>query len=142
MRTNILLVAITVFWGIWGFANKNAVMRIGPFTAQWMYCVPYLIFLPIWYWLSRGKENSGPGIDGIAMFWVGTACVAAMLATLLMYITMETKAASTTMALTSAYPIIVLLFGVITKTEDFTFPKLICIFLIILGVIVLQVSGG
>jgi hypothetical protein len=47
MRDNILLIGATILWGIWGIAIKFAVSRSSPFTAQWMFSILYILFIPI-----------------------------------------------------------------------------------------------
>ncbi len=148
MRDNIFLLLATVLWGIWGFALKLAVDRAHPFTVQWMYALPNIVFIPVWYWLAHNASSAaasvGTGssaanaIDLPALGWAGLAAVCSVGALLLMFFALQSKPATVAVAMTSAYPIITLALALVTHTEIFNLKHLAGIILIIAGVIVLQ----
>lgn len=140
MKTNALLFLATVLWGIWGIADKYALSRAHPFTVQWMYSIPYILFLPFWYFLSK-KAAAGPTFDLQALGWSVLACICSVTAMALMFFAMRSQSASTAVALTSAYPLVTLLLAVVVRTEQLTVPKITGMLLIVAGVIVLQFNN-
>jgi transporter family protein len=137
MRDNLLLFGATVLWGIWGVAIKLAVARTGPFTAQWMYSIPYIVFIPVWYFLAK-KEPAAAGIDLPALGWAALASICSLLAVLLMYYAAQSKAASSVVAMTSAYPLVTLFLALAMRSETLNVKNLAGIVLIVAGVIVMQ----
>ncbi len=137
MRDNLFLLLATILWGIWGFAIKLAVERAHPFAVQWMYAVPNLLFIPLWYWMAR-RAAPDAAIDLPALGWAALAAVCAISAMLLMFFALQSKPATLAVAMTSAYPIVTLALALVTRTETFNIRHLLGIVLIIAGVIILQ----
>jgi transporter family protein len=137
MRDNFLLVGATILWGIWGVAIKFAVARTNPYTAQWLYSIPYILFIPVWYLLAK-KEPAAVGIDLQAVGWAFGASVCSLLALLLMYFAVQSRPASTAVAMTSAYPIVTLLLALAMRSETLNIKNFAGILLIVAGVIVMQ----
>ncbi|MCZ7673269.1 MAG: EamA family transporter [Chloroflexi bacterium] len=52
MSPILLLILATILWGFWGIADKLALEQAHPYTIQWMYAVPYVILLPVFYGLA------------------------------------------------------------------------------------------
>jgi len=129
-----------LFWGVWGFADKNAVFHAHPFTVQWMYSLPYVFSMPLWYWLGQ-KLSPATNHSGAALAWAVLASIASMLAFLLLLFALEQKPASIAVAITSAYPVITLLLCAARGLENFSLPKFIGIALIGVGIMVLQING-
>jgi len=141
MRDNVLLLLATVLWGIWGFAIKLAVDRAHPFAVQWMYALPNILFIPIWYFLARKavpSAGASAAVDLPALGWASLAAVCAVSAMLLMFFALQSKPATLAVAMTSAYPIVTLALALVTRAEVFNIRHVIGIVLIIAGVIVLQ----
>lgn len=141
MKANALLLLATILWGIWGIADKYAVSRAHPYTIQWMYSIPYIIFIPIWYFLSK-KVETGNSFDIQAFGWAVIACICSMGAMLLLFFALRSKPASVAVAMTSAYPLVTLALALVMRTEHLTFPKVIGLLFIILGVIILQIFSA
>jgi bacterial/archaeal transporter family protein len=135
MRAIMMLLIATVLWGFWGFSEKSAVLRAHPYTVQWMYSLPYLLAIPIWYWLgSRAAPDTNHSLP--ALVWALAAGLASIGALILLLFAMQTKPASVAVAITAAYPMITMLLAVLSGAESFSLPRLIGILLIIAGVIV------
>jgi bacterial/archaeal transporter family protein len=135
MRAIIMLLIATVLWGFWGISEKSAVLRAHPYTVQWMYSLPYLLAIPIWYWLgSRAAPDTNHSLP--ALVWALAAGLASIGALILLLFAMQTKPASVAVAITAAYPMITMLLAVLSGAESFSLPRLIGILLIIAGVIV------
>ena len=137
MRDNVLLILATVLWGIWGFTIKLAVDRAHPFAIQWMYAFPNILFIPVWYFLAR-RAVPDAVVDLSALGWATLAAVCAAGAMLLMFFALQSKPATLTVAMTSAYPIVTLFLALLTRTETLNLKHVLGIILIIAGVIVLQ----
>jgi drug/metabolite transporter (DMT)-like permease len=139
MSANLLLFLSTVLWGFWGFANKNAVAYAHPFTVQWMYAIPNVVLIPVFiYFGNRMSPNAG--FDRIAMFWSLAAGLASIAATVLLFFVLENKPASLVVAATSAYPLITLALAILAGSEKLDLQRLVGIFVIIAGVILVQTS--
>jgi drug/metabolite transporter (DMT)-like permease len=139
MDVTLLLLLATLLWGVWGVANKMAVSTAHPLSVQWMSSIPYIVFIPIWYWMSKSAVPN-QGFDLPAFLWALLAAVATMLASLLLFYALQSTPASVAVATTSAYPIVTLIIGVLSKEESLTPLKVIGILLIIGGVTALQWS--
>ena len=139
MRANLLMIIATILWGVWGVANDRAVTIAHPFDVQWMYAVPYVLAIPVWFMLAR---RAAPGFEfnPTAFAWAVTAALCAMGALVAVLIALIDTPASIAMALTSVYPIITLVVGVIAGTESFSLPKIGGILFIIGGVFLLQMG--
>lgn len=137
MTTITLLILATILWGIWGIADKYAVGNAHPFTVQWMYALPYILAMPVWYWLGRNTRPE-TNHNQTAFAWAVVASLASMLALLLLLFALQRKPASLAVAFTSAYPLVTLVIAVMMGTEKFSLPKVAGILLIIAGLIVLQ----
>jgi len=138
MKDSILLILATVLWGVWGIAIKFAVSRSSPFTAQWMFSIPYIVFIPLWYFLAR-KEGAPAAVDLQALGWAFLASVCSLGAILLMYFALQSKPASFAVAMTSAYPVVTLLLALATHSETLNAKNILGIVLIVAGVIVMQI---
>jgi bacterial/archaeal transporter family protein len=137
MTATVLLLISTVLWGFWGIADKFAVTRAHPYSVQFYYSIPYLLFIPLWYFLSRRSEISGV-VDPQAILWSMAASVSSILAVLLFVFALRDKPASIAVAITSIYPIVTLTLALITKSETLSFTKVFGILLIITGVFITQ----
>jgi bacterial/archaeal transporter family protein len=135
MRATIILIIATVLWGFWGLSQKNAVIRSHPYTVQWMYSIPYLFTIPIWYWLgSKAAPATNQSLP--AFGWAMAASLASIGALVLLLFAMQTRPASIAVAVTAAYPLVTMLLAILAGAESFSLPRLIGILLIIAGVIV------
>jgi drug/metabolite transporter (DMT)-like permease len=138
MTAKLSLVFAALLWGLWGIGEKLAVARVHPYTVQWMYSVPYILLLPLWFMLARRAAPQQEAMDWTAFAWASGACVASLVAMLLMIFAMRTEPASVSVAITSAYPVVTLLLGVLMGEETINAKRLIGLGLTISGVIVLQ----
>jgi bacterial/archaeal transporter family protein len=141
MRAVILLLIATVIWGVWGFANKMAVDRAHPFTVQWIYSIPYILLIPVWFWLGS-REAPETNTNNDAVVWAIISAVATMLAFVIYLFAQREVSASVASAILAAYPIVTLILSVLWRLESITIEKLLGIGLIIAGVIVLSFRGS
>jgi bacterial/archaeal transporter family protein len=137
MTANLLLLFTAVLWGIWGWADKNAVTRAHPYTVQWMYSLPYVLFLPLWYAMGS-RTVPASNLDTGALFWAVTASLSSIFAMILLLFALRTKPASIAIAVTSAYPMVTLILSVLSGDESFSLAKVIGILLVFAGVLLLQ----
>lgn len=132
----LLLILATILWGIWGIADKLALEQAHPFTVQWMYAVPYLVTIPLFFLLGF-RTQPETNFNTTAFFWTIVASVSAILALLLMLFAMRSQPASLAVAITAAYPLVTMFIAVLLKMETFSVQKLFGVVLIIGGLVVL-----
>lgn len=137
MTSVLLLILATLLWGIWGIADKFAVENAHPFTVQWMYAIPYVVALPIWYWLGRNARPEA-NHSQTAFVWAIVASIASMLALLLLLLALQQKPASLAVAFTSAYPLVTLIIAALLGQEEITLTKVAGILFILAGLVILQ----
>jgi bacterial/archaeal transporter family protein len=137
MSAKISLILAVLLWGLWGISEKFAVARVHPYAVQWMYSVPYVLLLPVWYVLAW-KATPAQGMDWTAFAWATGACLSSVFAMLLMIFAMRTEPASVVVAITSAYPLVTLLLGALAGEDTITVKRLIGIGFTIGGVTLLQ----
>jgi bacterial/archaeal transporter family protein len=141
MSTILLLILATILWGVWGIADKLALNHAHPFTVQWMYAIPYVLTLPVWYWLgSRAQPESNHSLP--ALGWAVFAGGASMLALVLLLSAMQSQPASLVVAFTSAYPFVTLFLAVLLRMERVSAQQVIGMTLILVGLVVLQWQKG
>ena len=141
MTNDILLITATILWGIWGIANKYAVQNAHPFTVAWMYAVPSILLIPLWYWLGT-RASPATALDRTAFVWAALASLTSIAATTLLFFVMQRQPASLVVAAVSAYPLVTLVIGVLAGIEKFSPLRLVGIVVIIVGVILVQSSSG
>jgi drug/metabolite transporter (DMT)-like permease len=137
----VLLIVATILWGVWGFANKIAVDRAHPFTVQWMYALPLVILIPIWFYLGRSQQPA-TNLDGSALLWSVVSGIAAALALTAMLFALRSSSPTAALALTSAYPIVTATIAYFAGIEKLTPGQLLAIGVIIAGVILFEMSGS
>ncbi|MBL8133312.1 MAG: DMT family transporter [Anaerolineae bacterium] len=139
--TYLLLFGATVLWGIWGYANKLAVNQAHPLHVQWMYSLPLILLIPLWYLLGRSQQPDVP-LTGTALVWALVSGLAAALAFSLMLFALRSASATAAVALTSAYPIVTALIAYFTGTEKLSTGQIVAIGVIISGVVLFEVTGS
>jgi drug/metabolite transporter (DMT)-like permease len=107
----------TVLWGVWGFAEKEASLRASPWSVLWLYSLPYVVFAGVG--LAVRRLWRAGSVDSGAVAWSVVAGGAAIAASLFLLFAMRSRSASTAVALTSAYPIVTLVLGVLNRSETF-----------------------
>jgi drug/metabolite transporter (DMT)-like permease len=141
VKANAALVLATLLWGLWGIADKKAIELAHPYTVQWMYAIPYVVTLPLWYWMGASVSTAAANTSGGAFFWATVASVASIVATMVLFFAMQSKPASLAVAATSAYPLVTMALAVFSGTERFGFGKLAGVLLIVVGIVAIQLSG-
>ncbi|NHZ71980.1 MAG: EamA family transporter [Aquificales bacterium] len=136
MSPIILLILATILWGIWGIVNKLALEQAHPYSVQWLYSIPYMLVIPIFFWLGT-RTQSGNDLNGAAVFWTLLSSIVSIFAVLMMLFAMRSQPASLAVAVTSAYPLVTLSIAVLLKMETFSVQKVFGILLIIVGLVVL-----
>jgi drug/metabolite transporter (DMT)-like permease len=139
MTTITALILATLLWGLWGIADKYAVEQAHPFTVQWMYAIPYVLTIPLWFWLGKTIQPQ-TNLNPTAFMWAIIASCCSMLALLLLLFALQRKPASLAVAFTSAYPLVTLLIASLMGAERVTLPKVAGLLLILVGLVVLQWS--
>ena len=136
---SVYLLVTTVLWGLWGFAEKQASLRASPWVVQWMYSLPYVAVF------GAGLVGRAFGADvpvsGPALGWSFVGGVSAIAASVFLLFAMKVHAASTAVALTSAYPLVTLLLGVATRTETVRPAHLAGLGLVAAGAFLLNAAG-
>ena len=126
-------------WGGWGLASRFAVAKAHPYTVQWLIAVPQIVTLPLWIFLARQNvPDTKPDIS--TMIWAFLTCGLTMLATLLYNMAMKTESPSTVIAVTSAYPMISLLFFVMLDVERLSWTQAAGCLFIVLGAVLVQIK--
>lgn len=138
MLPKLAMLGAVLLWGVWGVAGKVAVDRAHPYAVQWMYTVPQIALLPIWFLLARRAAPGAPIADGVAFAWATGAAVCSVFAALLMRFAMVTEPASTTVAVTATYPVVTLALALLMGLESFSVQKALGMALTIAGVAVMQ----
>ncbi|MCB9727199.1 MAG: DMT family transporter [Deltaproteobacteria bacterium] len=132
-----LLFAATLLWGFWGFANKRAVMLAHPLHVQWAYALPFALSIPVFWWLAR---RAAPGVipsaEGVA--WAAGAGASTIAGLLCLLFALRVTSASTAIAVTSAYPLVAMLFLAVTGAEPLTPRRLVGCAIVVAGLVVLQ----
>jgi bacterial/archaeal transporter family protein len=136
MLSNILLIVATLLWGVWGFAEKQALRSAHPLTVQWMYMLPYIVFIPISYWLGS-RIAPETNTNGDALKWAVVAGLAGIFAVLFFLFGLQNRAATVAVAITAGYPIVTMLLSIAAGTESFSPIKLVGVLLVIAGIVVL-----
>ena len=137
MSPILLLILATILWGVWGVADKLALDQAHPFTVQWMYAVPFVFAVPLFFWLG-GRAEPETNQNTTAFFWAVVASISSILALLLMLFAMRSQPASLAVAVTSAYPLVTLGIAVLLKMESISPAKIAGMALIIVGLVILQ----
>ena len=136
MSPILLLIIATILWGIWGIADKFALENAHPFTVQWMYAIPFVLVIPLFFWLgSRAQPENN--LDTTAFMWAVVASISSILALMLMLFAMRSQPASLAVAITAAYPLVTMFIAVMLKMETFSMQKLAGVVLIMGGLVVL-----
>ena len=137
MSTILLLILATILWGVWGIADKLALNHAHPYTVQWMYAIPYVLALPLWYWLgNRIQPETNHSLP--AFGWAVFAGGASMLALILLLFALQGQSASLVVAFTSAYPFVTLFLAVLLRMEKISIQQVLGMVLIIGGLVLLQ----
>jgi drug/metabolite transporter (DMT)-like permease len=137
MRSIVLLLISTMLWGFWGWADKAAVSRAHPFVISWMYAIPYALSIPIFFYLGSRADPQN-NLNGSAIGWAVVAGLAATAASLLFFFALQDHPASVAVAITSAYPLVTLLLGLLSRTERLDAVRLAGMALILAGVYLIQ----
>ena len=136
----LLLLVATVCWGLWGFANKQALGFLHPLDVQWIYYLPYVAAAPICYALARRSGvDFVPSQAGIGWSLAAGACAAT--AFFCFMFALRGMPASGASAVSSAYPLITMAVAVAAGQENFSIDRLIGCLLIIGGLVWLTVRG-
>jgi len=137
MQSTLFLFLSTVLWGFWGLADKYATRFAHPFTLQWMYGLPYIVLLPVWFYLGS-RAGPATNLDTRALMWTVLASLASIGAMTLLLFALQFKPASHAMATTAAYPIVTMVLAVLVGSEAFDVRQLAGTVLIVAGIILVQ----
>lgn len=113
----ILILAVIVLWGLWGFLGKLAVQKIGIQSSFWNALALILIitfFLLFSHQLTPIKENP----SGILLAILAGICSG--FASIIFYILLGQKPVGLLVATTALYPLITLILAIIFLKESLT----------------------
>lgn len=125
------LIICIVVWGIWGFAEKQAITYMTPVSAM-------VVANIVWGLVGLLLLISQPvhlTVKGVSWSAISVLCTA--LATFIFLKQMQVQEASTVIAVTSAYPLVTMMLCVIFLHEKVTLYKVLGTIAIILGVTLL-----
>lgn len=128
----VYLIVATILWGVWGFADKEALARANIWHVLLGYSGPFLVMIPVWYVLWR-RTSPETQLNRVALGWSVLASVASLAATLCVFFSMRSKPASVAVGATSAFPLVTLALGVWCGTEVFSLPRFVGLILIAAG---------
>lgn len=126
---------VILLWGIWGFAAKIAISDIGLQAMFWITLISD-IFIVLYLLLSNQffplrLEEKGMIYSVIAGFGGGIAIV-------LFYILLKKYQASIVIPLTSLYPVVVVLLGILILKEKITYFNGIGVILALIAIYLLS----
>lgn len=131
------IVLATLLYGVWAITDKEAVARAHPFAVQWMYHLPFVVTLPLFWWLGARAEPVA-GASRAAMPWAIAAGSCGLLATVFVVFALREMSASAVTTITSFYPAVTLVIAVMLRQEVFTATKALGVALVVAGVIVIS----
>jgi drug/metabolite transporter (DMT)-like permease len=133
----LLLGLSTVLWGMWGIANNLALNGANPYFVQLMYSIPYVISMPLFWWLNAQEKTPNTNPQS-ATLWALFAGMSGLGAFITFLIAQQRGAPpSIATAITSSYPVIVLILALLARQETFTWTKALGVGVIVLGVCIL-----
>jgi transporter family protein len=136
----LLIAAVIVFWGLWGFAEKKALEHGTPWQTLFVSLVWKTIFsLPIiTLMLYLDKGASGFSISRLVWLWMLVAVAVNGVAIVLIRFALKKGGAGIVIALTSVYPIITALLAFMFLKEHLTLTQCAGIGVTTLGIVFLN----
>lgn len=111
----LLIAAIIILWGLWGFFNKIAIHRIGQQVNLWN-TVSIVILILFYLYVSRQLFPFKNDFLGISLSLIAGASSA--VATILFFILLGKQPAGYLVAVTALYPLITILLSVLFLHEN------------------------
>jgi drug/metabolite transporter (DMT)-like permease len=136
----ILLLVATFCWGLWGFANKQALQSLHPLDVQWIYYLPYVAAGPICYVIAR-RSGTPLNLTFGGVSWSLTAGICAATAFFCFLFALRGMPASSASAVSSAYPLVTMTMAIAMGQESFDLQRFAACCLVIVGLLWLTLRG-
>ncbi len=136
MPTKLLIVVATISWGVWGFALKKAVAHMPPLSAYVVLAATNIALVPLYVLLARAFGTKLDFVTG-GVVWAAAAAFAVGIGSVAMLYAMKTSDASSTVAMTAAYPVVTLLLAVLFLNEPITATRVAGVGLVAAGAVLL-----
>lgn len=118
----VLILAIIIFWGLWGFLAKLAVQRVGIQASFWG---TLTLFTSISIFLLFSEQLLPIKINAGGILLAISAGLVSSLASILFYILLGRNPVGFLVAVTALYPLVTIILSVIFLQEDITITKTI-----------------
>lgn len=137
MSTWMLTGLAIILWGSWAIFEKKVIGEIHPFWSMIYYSVMLLFTIPVYYFLT--VKNGIPfEFKWKAVGWTFLCVISASGASIAFLHLVSTKPVAWVAPITSAYPLITLLIGVLILGETITFTSVIGAVLIFAGIFLMS----
>jgi len=113
-RRLIFLIFTTIFWGIWGLAQKKAATAMNPFLV--MMVQNLLIFIIVTTIAAYFK----PSFNGAGIFWAVIGGLSSCLAMILFLFAIIDTRAAIAQAITAGYPVVTMILAYLLIGETIT----------------------
>lgn len=120
MRLSLLIFAVILLWGVWGFLSKLAVQRIGTQNGLWG-GLSFLLVIIVYLFITHGFPIKH---DTLGIFFSVLAGISISLGSVIFYILLRENPAGFLVAVTALYPIITIILSVIILRESLSFTKI------------------
>ncbi len=138
----ILIILIIVFWGIWGFAEKVALLSGSPWQTLFAFlfwtAVFFLPFTVIMLWKKQGR--GGFKILPPIWIWIFVAVLSDLVAVLALRYALLKGPTGVVIAVTAVYPIITVALSVFFLKEKISKWQYIGILIVCSGLFLLSLS--
>ncbi|MBD3277426.1 MAG: EamA family transporter [Candidatus Aegiribacteria sp.] len=119
-RPMVFSLAATLLWGIWGITAKLAADRIGHWPSLFVYSTTSFLAVLLMFKLFGSGLSS---VTGSGMLLAVTAGLSGALAIAAFQKALSSGPLSTSISLTSLYPILPVIYGVLLLNEKITMTK-------------------
>jgi transporter family protein len=138
----ILIILIIIFWGIWGFFEKLALLSGSPWQTLFAFLfwtailfLPFTIFM---LWKKQGKE--GFKIVSPVWMWIFIAVLSDLVAVLALRYSLLSGPTGIVIAVTAVYPIVTAALSIIFLKEKISKWQYVGILIVCVGLFFLSIS--
>jgi len=126
-----------LLWGTWGITEKMALKHMSPFMVQLVSAEFAILIAPVLYFYI--KSTNVPFIWNVqGVMWSSLTMILATLASISLLIALHKNDSGIIIGLTSIYPIITAILGIVFLGEDATIRKFFGIIIMFIGACVLS----
>jgi len=138
----VLIISIIIFWGVWGFFEKLALLSGSPWQTLFAFlfwtAVLFLPFTILMLWKKQGR--AGFKIVPSVWAWIFIAVLSDLVAVLALRYALLSGPTGIVIAVTAIYPIVTALLSVIFLKEKISRWQYLGIIIICVGLFLLSVS--